>query len=260
MAPRILLVEDEAVSLRLAQRMLEGAGYAVDTAEDGEAAAACFANASYDVVLLDLYMPRMDGFGLLAWLKERNIEPVCIVFSASGEQEDVVRAMRHGAFDYIAKPIADGEVLLAQVQRALEHKRLHDENLELLHAVQEKNRELETRIGQLSVAHGILRSQALAVQANLRRAQAIQEGLLPAELPFWKQVSLAAYFRPAARVGGDFFDVFRLDSRRIGIYVADNRRARHRRRAVDRLSQVRRRSLGRRTRRLFAGPCAARAE
>jgi CheY-like chemotaxis protein len=109
---RILVVDDsEDVRLALAT-LLEDAGYEVLEAEDGSEVMALALSGQPDLVLLDIAMPRMDGFETLRCLKAdaRTNEIPVIMVTAKGRPEDLSLAQTLGARDYINKPWADGEV------------------------------------------------------------------------------------------------------------------------------------------------------
>ena len=218
---KILVVDDDPATLAVVGRILKRAGFDADTVPDGAAAQGMLEAHPYDLAVIDLLMPEVDGFQVLEWMREQCPDVVPFVLSGTTSLDDVVRAMRRGAYDFIAKPVIEQEVFLEQVRRALEHKRLRDSHNALMRELQVKNVELENRLGQLELAHSMLQSHALAMQADLNRARAIQRGLLPHTLPFHDAVSLAVYYQPAHKVGGDLFDVFAVDDRHLGFYVAD---------------------------------------
>ena len=221
MAQKVLVVDDEPVTLKLVGHVLRNAGIDSDAALSGQEAVALLESTEYDVVIADLAMPEMDGFALLEWLQAHRPQVVAMVLSATTLIEDVIRALQHGAFDFATKPLGTPGVFIEQVRRALEHKRLSDSHARLVREIQQKNIELENRLGQLELAHQILQSQAVAIQADLRRARSLQLGLLPRRLAFHQRVSLALYYRPAIKVGGDFCDIFAPDDRHLGLYMAD---------------------------------------
>lgn len=108
---RVLLVEDDS-ALRLGiRRLLEGEGWRVDAVGDGDAALAAAAAETYDAVVLDVNLPRRDGFGVLgAWRRAGNRVPV-LMLTARDELADRVRGLDAGADDYLAKPFESPELL-----------------------------------------------------------------------------------------------------------------------------------------------------
>ncbi len=221
MSAEVLIIDDEPSARLLVLRTLDRAGIPAREAASGEEALELLRTEYFEVVIVDLSMPGVDGFEVLRWLAQNQPDAVPIVLSGTTRMEDVVEAMHQGAFDFVAKPIPSTSVFVEQIRRALHHKHLHDSRNVLVDEVREKNKELEERLDQLKLAHSVLQSQACAIRADLNRAQRIQQGLLPRELPFWDKVSMAVVYRPAAKVGGDLYDVFPLGERSLGIYIAD---------------------------------------
>ena len=115
--PRILVVDDEPQIRRALVTALQGHGYAVEAAEDGEDALARIAAWQPDAVVLDLVMPRRDGLDVLRELRTWTELPV-IVLSARGQETDKVTALDLGADDYLTKPFGIDE-LLARLRAVL---------------------------------------------------------------------------------------------------------------------------------------------
>ena len=108
---RVLVVEDEPNLLRQLRAALEGAGYAVDTASDGEEAHYLGSTENYDAVLLDLGLPEVDGLTVLdRWRKEGRTAPV-LVLTARDSWSDKVAGLDAGADDYLAKPFQTEELI-----------------------------------------------------------------------------------------------------------------------------------------------------
>ncbi|MGB8643737.1 MAG: response regulator [Anaerolineae bacterium] len=133
---RILVVEDEFLNRMVLSTSLRKCGYEVEMAEDGKQAMEMLAAGPFDVVLLDLLMPEMDGYQVLERMKAdsvlRNI-PV-IVISSLDEMESVLRCIEMGATDYMPKPF-DSRLLHARLHASLADKRLHDMELEYIEQV-----------------------------------------------------------------------------------------------------------------------------
>jgi len=108
---RLLLVEDDAKLAAAVCRGLRGEGYAVDHAADGEAALADAHVWDYDAVVLDLMLPRRDGFEVCRTLRERGDGVPILVLTARGNVDDRIRGLDAGADDYLAKPFDFGELL-----------------------------------------------------------------------------------------------------------------------------------------------------
>jgi two-component system, OmpR family, response regulator len=108
---RLLLVEDDAKLAAAVCRGLRGEGYAVDHAADGEAALADVHVWDYDAVVLDLMLPRRDGFEVCRMLRERGDGVPILMLTARGNVDDRIRGLDAGADDYLAKPFDFGELL-----------------------------------------------------------------------------------------------------------------------------------------------------
>nr|WP_295659235.1 response regulator transcription factor [Polymorphobacter sp.] len=118
---RVLVVEDEPTLAKQLRNALEGAGYAVDSAADGEDGHHLGATESYDAVILDLGLPEVDGLTVLdRWRKEGKVTPV-LVLTARDSWSDKVAGLDAGADDYLAKPFQTEELiarLRALIRRA----------------------------------------------------------------------------------------------------------------------------------------------
>lgn len=114
----VLVVEDEKRIASFVSRALRSEGYDVDDASDGGSALALTASVRYDLVILDLLLPGIDGFEVLERLIERNPSQAVLVLSALGDVESKVRCLEIGASDYVSKPFALSE-LLARVKARL---------------------------------------------------------------------------------------------------------------------------------------------
>ena len=108
----MLVVEDERrLAENVARALRENAGYAVDIAEDGEQGLYDAESGQYDLVVLDLMLPRLDGHGLLVRYRKQGHKTPVLVLTARDEKESVVRLLNAGADDYLAKPFDLGEFL-----------------------------------------------------------------------------------------------------------------------------------------------------
>ena len=108
---RVLVVDDDDDIRLLLDELLRGAGYAVETAEDGRVALRAFHASPCDLVVLDLSMPELDGFQTLERIRDLSDVPVILLTARSGEI-DKVRGFRAGADDYVVKPFGRQELLL----------------------------------------------------------------------------------------------------------------------------------------------------
>lgn len=116
-AMHVLVVEDKRSLAGHLGRVLESEGYRVTLAYDGEQALRLGKTGSYDVMLLDVMLPRMDGFSVIRRLREDRLETQTIIVSARDSMSDIVHGLDAGADDYLTKPFAL-DVLLAKVRAA----------------------------------------------------------------------------------------------------------------------------------------------
>jgi DNA-binding response OmpR family regulator len=114
---RVLVVDDEPIVRDVLKRYLGRAGFEVHTAADGEAALERFAETDPDLVLLDLMLPRVDGFEVFRRIRARNGTPV-IMLTARGDETDRIVGLDLGADDYVGKPFSPREVV-ARVKAVL---------------------------------------------------------------------------------------------------------------------------------------------
>src|ERR1041385_7483695 len=125
----ILIVNDDPVQRRLLEAMARRFGYDVMTAEGGDAAIAILSGADggrIDAVVLDLVMPDLDGYGVLARMRDMGLSIPVIVQTAHGGIDTVVSAMRAGAVDFVVKPVG-AERLQVSLRDTLEKSALADE-------------------------------------------------------------------------------------------------------------------------------------
>jgi len=124
---KVLLAEDEENLGTLLEQFLVGRGHAVTTVRDGRAALQALRAEAYDVALLDIVMPEMDGLEVLRNVREESSPPEVIIITGNGTIETAITAMKLGAYDYLAKPYRMAEIDVL-VRRAWEKKALAKEN------------------------------------------------------------------------------------------------------------------------------------
>ncbi|MGG9972293.1 sigma-54-dependent transcriptional regulator [Ferruginibacter sp. SUN002] len=121
--PNILIIDDEKAIRKTLAEILSYEGYKIDEAADGDEGLKKFSSASYDVVLCDVKMPKMDGIEFLEKAKQVNPDVPIIIISGHGNIETAVEAVKKGAFDYISKP-PDLNRMLITLRNALEKQTL----------------------------------------------------------------------------------------------------------------------------------------
>jgi DNA-binding NtrC family response regulator len=134
---RILVADDEEVMRDVLSALLSSESYAVDLAESGSQAIDMIKDKDYGVLLLDLMLPDMDGFQVLEELNKSENSPVAVVLTAFASIDKAVTATKLGAYNFIAKPFKNDELLVA-VKNAMEHRRLLEENRRLKKTLRER--------------------------------------------------------------------------------------------------------------------------
>jgi sigma-B regulation protein RsbU (phosphoserine phosphatase) len=191
---KVLLVDDNPINLQVLFQTLEGRGYNLLVAKNGEAALTITRKAQPDLILLDIMMPGIDGYEVCRQLKsDPNTQEIPVIFlSALGDTKDKVQGLDLGAVDYITKPFQADEVI-ARVNTHLTIYRLKRE-------VQRKRDELE---------------HELKVVAEEQRK------LLPHQLPQINGLKLAVHYETSRYAGGDYYDIIQLPDDRWGFMMAD---------------------------------------
>jgi len=134
---KILVTEDEESLRFVLQKALEADGYFVQTAANGATARRLLAEHHFDVSLMDIKLPDIDGLELLKEFKESGIETAMIVMTAQNTMRNAIGAMKNGAFDYVTKPFDLDEVLLL-VKRAVDSRKLTRDFRELKEEVKKR--------------------------------------------------------------------------------------------------------------------------
>src|ERR671919_522099 len=159
----ILIVDDEPGVRSALSGVLRDEGYDVDAVDSGEACLERLGKQSYDIVVLDIWLPGMDGLSTLARMRERQIDVQVVIISGHGNIESAVRAIKMGAFDFVEKPLSLEKTVLV-VRNALRQRHLEAENQALRAKVDAQH----TMVG-VSYAMAQLREQvAMAAPTNGR--------------------------------------------------------------------------------------------
>ncbi|MFL5044086.1 MAG: PP2C family protein-serine/threonine phosphatase [Xanthobacteraceae bacterium] len=196
--PRILVVDDNDDNRYTLTLYLELEGYTnIETAQDGEEAIARLKAERFDLVLLDLQMPKVDGYQVLAWLKgEAPLRDLpVIMISALNEMNSVVRCIELGAVDYLLKPF-NPVLLKARLGATLEKKRLRDQ--------------VDAHLARL--------------EEELEAARRLQMAMVPQSFPMPSTefpVDIYASMEPAREVGGDLYDFFMTEDGTLCFLVGD---------------------------------------
>jgi DNA-binding NtrC family response regulator len=134
---RILVVDDDPEIREGVADVLRQAGYDVDEAKDGKKAIKCIETGSYDLVLTDLNLPKVDGMKVLRHVLDESPDTICIILTGFGTIKGSVEAIKMGAFDYISKPVKSDEIVIV-VEKALKYRHLERENILLKQQLRKK--------------------------------------------------------------------------------------------------------------------------
>ena len=197
---KILVVDDEPdvepLVLQRMRRDIRSRKYEFVFAHNGvEAVELLNKDEDIDMVISDINMPQMDGLTLLEQISEINPNIRSIIVSAYGDMKNIRTAMNRGAFDFVTKPLDFGD-LRVTIERTLRH-------------MEEWREALSSR------------DKLVALQNELDVASGIQQSILPTVFPSRNDYQIYASMEPARNVGGDFFDVVRLEGNRVGLAIAD---------------------------------------
>ena len=221
-APRILVVDDEPDVRKLLVNVLKRQpNYAIYQASDGIEAKNLLSSKPFDLVIADLVMPKMDGLSLMRWAGKNCPDPTWIILSGEATVDRAVEAVRLGAFDFLCKPLDVIESLYTTVANALEQRKLSAEQERLHRELEDRNARLNDQVNWLTRACVIMREQADTIEDDLRRAELIQQALLPRVPPPVRNMAVNVTYRPSRKVGGDLYDVVWLNDQYLVVYVAD---------------------------------------
>ena len=197
---KILVVDDETdlepLMLQRMRRTIRDGRYEFLFAHNGvEALQQLELDPSIDMVLSDINMPQMDGLTLLAQIAARDPNLRSVIISAYGDMQNIRTAMNRGAFDFVTKPL-DFEDLQITIERTLQHVATWREAL-------------------------ASRDKLVTLQNELGVASQMQQSILPSHFPQGLGYRVFGHMTPARNVGGDFFDVIRLENDGLGLAIAD---------------------------------------
>ena len=194
----ILVVDDEKKMRHLLSIMLGRAGHSVDEAGDGLVALQKAQTRSYDMVIADIKMPRMDGVTLLQEIKKLEFSPPVVFITAFATVESAVEAMRAGAVDYITKPFEEDRILLT-VERTLRLSRIIMENREL-------RNQLDERYGSDKIVY-VSKEMASVMDLACKVAESDSAVLISGESGTGKELLARFIHRKSSRKAGRFVPV-----------------------------------------------------
>lgn len=211
----ILVVDDNEINRDLLSRQIEAQGYQAVTAADGKQAIAMIQTGDYDLILLDIIMPELDGYEVLKWIRNSYWRYIpTIMISALDEMDSVIRCIEMGAEDYLAKPF-NPVFLKARIGACLEQKRLRDQESLYLAQLAEANEKIISLNSRLE-------AENTRLSAELEITKRLQMMLLPKEkeLSQIENLEIAGFMEPADEFGGDYYDVLQHHGR-ITIGIGD---------------------------------------
>ncbi|MBW2040173.1 MAG: UDP-3-O-[3-hydroxymyristoyl] N-acetylglucosamine deacetylase [Deltaproteobacteria bacterium] len=139
---KILVVDDEEVILRSIVGILQDEGYETTIARDGREALQIYQAEAPDALLLDIWMPDMDGIEVLKRLQEIDADSAVVIISGHGTISTAIKAVKLGAFDFIEKPLSM-DILLITLEKALEHRQLRVESKRLQRLLRDNEKRLQ---------------------------------------------------------------------------------------------------------------------
>jgi two-component system, NtrC family, nitrogen regulation response regulator NtrX len=161
--PSVLIVDDEPGVRSALTGVLRDEGYRVDAVDSGEACLDRVTRSAFDVIVLDVWLPGMDGLATLARLRERQVDAQIVIVSGHGNIESAVRAIKMGAFDFVEKPLSLEKTVLV-VRNALTQRRLEAENRALRARVDRH----QTMVGESYAMRQLREQVAMAAPTNGR--------------------------------------------------------------------------------------------
>lgn len=190
----ILVVDDSKLNRAIIKKTLSALNMNIDEAVDGVEGLEALAEKKYDLVLVDIVMPRLDGFGFLSRFKDvvgRDFVPV-ILMTGSDDLNSKIKGLRIGADDFLMKPLNEKEL----VARVLSLLRLKSVNTELF----EKNR---------------------LIKQELEAAKQIQKFIIPTDFSHIDYPRVTGNYLPIEDIGGDYYDCYRISDTQSGMLIAD---------------------------------------
>ena len=216
---KLLLVDDQPANLLALEAVLEGLGHRLVRANSGEDALKCLLQDDFAVILMDVFMPGMDGFETAQMIRERErsrFTPIVFLTAIGKDETHVSRGYSVGGVDYLFKPIVP-EILKAKVTGFVD--------LFLKTAIVAKQaeqlRELERQWHEAELAEAGRQLQIERHQHDVRAARKVQHALFPHQAPSCAGFDIAGASYPADATGGDYFDFIETPDGDIDVVIGD---------------------------------------
>jgi len=188
----LLVIDDDTIVRESICAYLEDSGYRIHQAADAASGLQLLSQHTLDLIITDLCMPGLDGLNVLRAVREVSPNIPVIVVSGMGVVRDVVEALRHGAADYLVKPLVDMEVLVHAINRALERNDLRQENQRVTEKLEKANRELSEYVRLL--------------ERDQIAGREVQSKLMPVKPRRLGNLSINYRMIPSLYLSGDFID------------------------------------------------------
>jgi phosphoserine phosphatase RsbU/P len=191
---KILAIDDSKLNRAIIKNSLSQLNVIVDEATDGLKGLEAMKTGNYDLVLVDIIMPNLDGFGFLSQVKDYTGEKFIptILMTGSDDLNSKIKGLRIGADDFLLKPLNEKE-LVARVLSLLRLKWTHDE-------LYQKN---------------------LQIKKEMELAKRVQQYIIPKEFSHIEYPEVSGRYLPIEAIGGDFFDCYKLPNDKYGFLIAD---------------------------------------
>ena len=211
MQPRILIADDQQDVLDALRLLLKGHGYSIETVNSPTDLLAAVARQRFDILLIDLNYARdttsgREGLDVLSRLREIADPPPVVAMTGWATVGLAVEAMQYGVSDFVEKPWTNTRLL------EILHKQI---------GLGRERRELRRRAAEEARAREEALIHLQEQEREIAEAKAIQEKLLPREIPQMPGYEIATAWQSARLVGGDYFDILPLDDKTLGICIAD---------------------------------------
>jgi serine phosphatase RsbU (regulator of sigma subunit) len=204
---KILFIDDDKLVRRSVKDYFEDNGFTLIEAENGKQGLELFKKEKPDIVVTDLQMPVLGGLEVLKTLTKEFPEVPVVVISEPEGLDDVIQALRIGAWDCLTKPIVRLSVLEHAACRALERSRLIEEN----------------RVYRLEIerANQALKKSLDILEQDQEAGRSVQMRLLPAREISFGEYHFSYHVEPSLYLSGDFVDYFKINDHEFGLYIAD---------------------------------------
>ncbi|MBF0238443.1 MAG: SpoIIE family protein phosphatase [SAR324 cluster bacterium] len=215
----ILVVDDEPVNIQVLKNQLRLHNYRILVATDGMQALEMLKDHTPDLILLDVMMPRLNGYEVCKIIRENHsaITMPVIMLTAKNQIGDLLQGMDSGANDYLSKPFSSKE-LLARIESHLE---LAELNTNLEKKVQQRTQELHEALEVQKTLIHQLELKNFETEADLKTAESIQRQLfVPSSVPSYLKMNIC--YLPYSHVSGDIYKVYENDQGHFNIFIGDS--------------------------------------